>query len=155
MVLASVDKITISWPELNSEPIIKAPDWSPEVSAREYALNFQLLVNQKQKKLMNARIMRQHFVLELEKLFKNFLLERDDDEFLFVSLYIMIATDDNILGAAVCNFHLNNYPEFAPKVYLTSPLFFESAVFFMLMFRILSSRLQKRWFLIITQVYLP
>ncbi len=91
----------ILWPKL---PIVsKLPEFSIESMPLDYQTKLQQMINVKNKGYLNNRMMKQQFISLMATAFQPYLLDFDDEDHEYISLYIHLSTGNEVLGAAVVN----------------------------------------------------
>ncbi|KAJ3358749.1 hypothetical protein HDU91_005122 [Kappamyces sp. JEL0680] len=115
----------IRWPKA---PVLqKMPEYTLHDLAIEYQGLLQQLLNAKQKNRLNTRLKREQLHSAIATAYRPFLLDMDEANHRFIGFYIHVSTADDMLGAAVVNVHLHDYPAKAPAIVMCSPLFFQNA----------------------------
>jgi hypothetical protein len=107
--IESVD-VQLIWP---GDPLlsIKTPKFDRGTTMIEYISRLQLSINKKMRRTIHGSLQRELFLTQMVSHFKNFVLEYDDVQHTYLSLYILMSApseneqraSEDILGAAVVN----------------------------------------------------
>jgi hypothetical protein len=101
---------TIHWP-FDPPFEFKTPKFDREATMIEYMSRMQMSINKKLRRSIHNNLQRELFVTQMISQFKNFVLEYDEIDHLYLSLYIFMSAPsedqtrntEDILGAAVVN----------------------------------------------------
>ncbi|KAI8926353.1 hypothetical protein BC831DRAFT_232340 [Entophlyctis helioformis] len=120
-------------PPKSQESVIQLPSYPLEGLVVDYVAQVIAFLDRTTELRISARTARKQLIESLAAEFQPILVEYDDVDYRFISLYAMISSEiegksrPEIHGAAVINITLpKTFPDSAPTVTLISPLFFRS-----------------------------
>jgi hypothetical protein len=114
---------------------LKLPKFKSNMSLIDHITSAQLVLNKNNRSETVDRVYREDFLTYLIDKYSEFIIEYDENEYMYMSMLLIISTPSqiqslstnlDILGAAVVNIHLpESFPANPPSIIFTSPLFFE------------------------------